>query len=110
MDSLDSLYTHFPPLCRSGRSQGQHLRLRASPVGERQGAAGGAALQHRDAGLAGIERLAGGRKSDARGDGSTGVYWKPVWNVLEDRLKVMVVNARHIKQVPGRKTDVKDCQ
>jgi transposase len=41
---------------------------------------------------------------------STGVYWKPVWNVLEDRLKVMVVNARDIKQVPGRKTDVKDCQ
>jgi transposase len=41
---------------------------------------------------------------------STGVYWQPVWNVLEDRFKVMVVNARHIKQVPGRKTDVKDCQ
>jgi transposase len=41
---------------------------------------------------------------------STGVYWHPVWNVLEDRFAVMVVNARHIKQVPGRKTDVTDCQ
>jgi len=41
---------------------------------------------------------------------STGVYWHPVWNVLEDRFAVMVVNARHVKQVPGRKTDVKDCQ
>jgi transposase len=41
---------------------------------------------------------------------STGVYWKPVWNLLEDRLKLMLVNAYHIKQVPGRKTDVKDCQ
>jgi transposase len=41
---------------------------------------------------------------------STGVYWKPIWNVLEDQFDVMVVNARHIKQVPGRKTDVKDCQ
>jgi len=41
---------------------------------------------------------------------STGVYWKPIWNLLEDRFAVMVVNARHIKQVPGRKTDVKDCQ
>jgi len=41
---------------------------------------------------------------------STGVYWKPVWNLLEDRLALMLVNARHIKQVPGRKTDVKDCQ
>lgn len=41
---------------------------------------------------------------------STGVYWKPIWNVLEDTFSVMVVNAHHIKQVPGRKTDVKDCQ
>jgi transposase len=41
---------------------------------------------------------------------STGVYWKPIWNLLEDRLKLILVNAGHIKQVPGRKTDVKDCQ
>jgi len=41
---------------------------------------------------------------------STGVYWKPVWNLLEDRLTVWLVNAHHVKQVPGRKTDVKDCQ
>src|SRR5207244_6688610 len=40
---------------------------------------------------------------------STGVYWKPVFNILESRLAVMLVNAPHIKQVPGRKTDVKDC-
>jgi transposase len=41
---------------------------------------------------------------------STGVYWKPVFHLLEDRFQVMLVNAQHIKQVPGRKTDVKDCQ
>lgn len=41
---------------------------------------------------------------------STGVYWKPVWNLLEDRFVVIVVNAKHIKQVPGRKTDILDCQ
>jgi transposase len=41
---------------------------------------------------------------------STGVYWKPVWNLLEDRFDLMLVNAQHMKQVPGRKTDVKDCQ
>jgi transposase len=41
---------------------------------------------------------------------STGVYWKPVWNLLEGRLQLMLINAQHIKQVPGRKTDVKDCQ
>jgi transposase len=40
---------------------------------------------------------------------STGVYWKPVFNILEARFAVMLVNAQHIKQVPGRKTDVKDC-
>ena len=39
---------------------------------------------------------------------STGVYWKPVFHLLEGRFEVMVVNARHIKNVPGRKTDVKD--
>jgi transposase len=41
---------------------------------------------------------------------STGVYWKPVFNILAGRVKVILVNAEHIKQVPGRKTDVKDCQ
>jgi transposase len=41
---------------------------------------------------------------------STGVYWKPVFYLLEDRFSLMLVNAQHIKQVPGRKTDVKDCQ
>ena len=41
---------------------------------------------------------------------STGVYWKPVFNLLEDRFDVILVNAQHIKQVPGRKTDVKDAQ
>ena len=41
---------------------------------------------------------------------STGVYWKPVFNVLEGVCEVMLVNAQHIKAVPGRKTDVKDCE
>lgn len=41
---------------------------------------------------------------------STGVYWRPVWNLLEDRFALMLVNAQHIKRVPGRKTDVSDCQ
>jgi transposase len=41
---------------------------------------------------------------------STGVYWKPVFNILEGQVEVVLVNAQHIKQVPGRKTDVKDCE
>ena len=40
---------------------------------------------------------------------STGVYWKPVFYVLEEAFTCLLVNAAHIKQVPGRKTDVLDC-
>ena len=41
---------------------------------------------------------------------STGSYWKPVFNILEARFGVILVNAHHIKQVPGRKTDVRDSE
>ena len=41
---------------------------------------------------------------------STGVYWKPVFHLLEGRFEVLLVNAQHIRQVPGRKTDVRDCE
>jgi transposase len=41
---------------------------------------------------------------------STGVYWQPVRHPLEDRFEVLLVNAHHLKQVPGRKTDVKDAE
>ncbi|CAN5123326.1 IS110 family transposase [soil metagenome] len=39
---------------------------------------------------------------------ATGVYWKPVWAILEDEFDCLLCNARHVKQVPGRKTDVSD--
>ncbi len=42
---------------------------------------------------------------------SSGVYWKPIWNLLEGyELELLLVNARHMKAVPGRKTDVKDAE
>jgi transposase len=41
---------------------------------------------------------------------STGVYWKPVYHILEGRFELLLVNAHHIKKVPGRKTDVKDAE
>ena len=41
---------------------------------------------------------------------STGIYWKPISNLLEGQFELLVVNARHMKAVPGRKTDVKDCE
>jgi transposase len=41
---------------------------------------------------------------------STGVFWKPIYNLLEGSFTLLLVNARHIKAVPGRKTDVRDCE
>jgi transposase len=41
---------------------------------------------------------------------STGVYWKPIYNLLEGSFTLLLVNAQHSKAVPGRKTDVKDCE
>lgn len=41
---------------------------------------------------------------------ATGVYWKPLFNLLEDRFDLVLANAQHIKAVPGHKTDVRDCE
>jgi len=41
---------------------------------------------------------------------STGVYWKPVYTILEGAMEIVVANAQHVKKVPGRKTDVKDAE
>ncbi len=41
---------------------------------------------------------------------STASYWKPIFNVLEGHLEVLIVNAQHLKAVPGRKTDIKDAE
>jgi transposase len=41
---------------------------------------------------------------------STGVYWQAIWNLLEGRFALLLVNAQHVHQVPGRKTDVRDCE
>ena len=41
---------------------------------------------------------------------STGVYWKPIWNILEDSFELILANPQHIKGLRGKKTDVKDCE
>ena len=41
---------------------------------------------------------------------ATGTYWKPVWHVLEGTVELLLANAREVKAVPGRKSDVLDCQ
>src|SRR5438445_4006121 len=46
----------------------------------------------------------------AAGSTPTGVYWKPVYYALEDDFELLLVNAQHVKNVPGRKTDTQDAQ
>ena len=41
---------------------------------------------------------------------STGVYWKPIFNLLEGQFEVILANAQHLKAVPGHKTDIKDAE
>lgn len=41
---------------------------------------------------------------------STEVFWKPIYNILEGQMELLVVNAQHIRALPGRKTDVKDAE
>jgi transposase len=41
---------------------------------------------------------------------STGVYWRPIWTLFEGQFEFLLVNAQHIKAVPGRKTDIKDAE
>jgi transposase len=59
--------------------------------------------------LALAEWLAAARCTHVAMEG-TGVSWLPIWNLLEDRCTLPLVNARHVKAVPGRKTDVKDAE
>ena len=60
------------------------------------------------AGLLGLRDWLGAHRVEQVAMEATGVYWQPVWHILEDDFELLLVNARHIKQVPGRKTDVSD--
>lgn len=41
---------------------------------------------------------------------STGIYWKPIFNIIEDEFDIVLVNPQHIKALHGKKTDIKDCK
>ena len=58
--------------------------------------------------LALADWLAASRDEQVVGMEATGVYWKPVWHVLEGHFELVLANAAHVKNVPGRKTDVND--
>src|SRR6266571_8154831 len=93
-------------MCRAGCAQVERGGLRA--------AAGGQAVAHvwdHDLAARATGRLVAQPGGPGGGMESSGVYWKPVFNVLEAAgFELLVANARHIKAVPGRKTDVKDAE
>jgi transposase len=41
---------------------------------------------------------------------STGVYWKPIFNIIEDEFPIVLANPQHLRKIPGKKSDVSDCQ
>ena len=79
--------------------------------GRRAAPEGGADLRHDDRRPAALAAWLAEAAVDAVAMESTGVYWKPIWNLLEDGpFELVLANAQHIKPVPGRKTDVKDAE
>ena len=82
--------------------------MRALGLG-RQSKPGGADLRDHDDGPAGVVWLVGGEGCTHVAMEATGVYWKPVWHILSDgEFELVLANAAHVKNVPGRKTDVND--
>ena len=71
---------------------------------------GGADVPHDDAELQALRDWLKAAGVTHVGMESTGVYWRPVYAVLEGHFELIVGNARHIRNVPGRKTDVKDAE
>ena len=97
----------YHALCGAGRAQGHHRGLRALRLAAH--ASGGAQLRH--APRPSCSRWPTGSPSTSCTHvamEATGVYWKPVWHVLEGDFELVLANATHIKNVPGRKTDVND--
>ena len=82
--------------------------MRADRVG-RRGDTRGAHVRDDDGATDRVSRVAGGERLHACGMEATGVYWKPVWQVLAaGGFELVLANAAHVKNVPGRKTDVND--
>ena len=98
----------YPPLCRARRAPANRRRLRA-PRGGLDGArtkCARSARRPRDL-LALADWLTTHGCTHVAME-STGVYWKPIWHVLEGHFELILANALQIRNVPGRKTDVND--
>ena len=90
----------------AGRAQGHHRGLRALRLAAH--ASGGAQLRHHDTELLELADWLAEHGCTHVAMEATGVYWKPVWHVLEGEFELVLANAAHIRNVPGRKTDVND--
>ena len=97
------------------RVAGLDVHRKTSAVGVRRPGEPGERVQHiRPFGTTAVELLTwrdwleAHRVTDVALE-STGVYWKPVFYVLEEAVQCLLVNAQHVQKVPGRKTDVQDC-
>src|SRR5207302_5826400 len=92
---------HFPLLCWFGRPQGVGRSLCTTNRTKRPLASTDTPLGHDDPGPFGDGRLDGrARRVTQVAMESTGVFWKPIYNILESRFTMLLVNARHLKQVP----------
>lgn len=98
---------NVPPLCGSGRAREECLRLRPDHARQRTGDHRSKILHvHGRPGT--VESLADPERIPRVAMESTGVYWRPVWNILDDppgKLELMLLNPQHVKALPGHKTD-----
>ena len=99
----------YPRCCGLDLHKRSVTACRMVPGADGQPIEGDPHLRHDDGRPAGPGRLAGSEVGVTHvAMESTGVYWKPVWNLLEERFTLLLVNAAHVKVVPGRKRDVGD--
>lgn len=93
-----------PALCGAGCSQ--RFGDGASALRERAAGGGNSQLRTTTAALVELQEWLTSHEVIHVAMEATGVYWKPVWHLLEEHLTLVLANAQHIRNVPGRKTDV----
>ncbi len=100
----------YCPLCGAGRAQGFGCRLRARAGQGRRRRSERRSFSTTTRGLLALLDWLASFEVTLVGMESTGVYWKPVYQLLEERFECWLLNARHLRNVPGRKTDVQDAE
>ena len=96
--------------CDARHPQGADHRVCARPGRRRRPSARGLRVPHDDRGFDHVGGLAAQLRGHGRRDESTGVYWRAVFYLLEEEFECQLFNARHLRHVPGRKSDVQDAE